>query len=318
MSQTEITTEDTHVNNTAIVVDGIEHATSTESHSSELVPHEAGLYAEEIGHIGNFPITNALFTGWLSVGVILILAIIIRLKIKEVPKGIQNFFEYVVDGAMSLADQVTGDRKITEKAFPFIFPIFMFVLINNWFGIMPLGGFGIIHVTEHGNAFIPLIRSATADINGTVALAIFSVIGANIFGAIFIGIWKMFNKYVNLKALGGVVTKVRKDPMVLLTAPIMVFVSALEIVGEIAKVASLSFRLFGNVFAGEVLLASMAALMSYILPTPFLILEVFVGIIQAFIFAILTLVYYTIAAQDHDHDEEHEHKPHHEAEVSAV
>lgn len=318
MSQIENTTEDTHSNNTDIIVDGTEHTALTESHSSEFVPHEAGLYAEEIGHIGNFPITNALFTGWLSVGVILFIAIIIRIKMKEIPKGIQNFFEYVVDGAMSLADQVTGDRKVTEKAFPFIFPIFMFVLINNWFGIMPLGGFGIVHVTEHGNAFIPLIRSATADINGTLALAIFSVIGANIFGVIFIGIWKMFNKYVNLKALGGIVTKVRKDPMILLTAPIMVFVSALEIVGEIAKVASLSFRLFGNVFAGEVLLASMAALISYLLPTPFLILEVFVGIIQAFIFAILTLVYYTIAAQDHDHDEEHEHKPHHDKELSAV
>jgi F-type H+-transporting ATPase subunit a len=312
MSQKDITIENTHDTATAT-----KEAVITE-HANEFIPHEAGLYAEEIGHIGSLPITNALLTGWLSVGVILFIAVIIRIKMKEIPKGIQNFFEYVVDGAMNLADQVTGDRKITEKAFPFIFPIFMFVLINNWFGIMPLGGFGLVHVTEHGKAFIPLIRSATADINGTLALAIFSVIGANIFGAIFIGVWKMFNKYVNLKALGGIVTKVRKDPMVLLTAPIMVFVSALEIIGECAKVASLSFRLFGNVFAGEVLLASMAALMSYLLPTPFLLLEVFVGIIQAFIFAILTLVYYTIAAQDHDHDEEHEHKPHHEKEASAV
>jgi F-type H+-transporting ATPase subunit a len=90
----------------------------------------------------------------------------------------------------------------------------------------------------------------------------------------------------------------------------MFAVGFLELVGEFAKVASLSFRLFGNVFAGEVLLASMGAIIAYILPTPFLLLEIFVGVIQAFIFAILTLVYYTISAQDHD--EEHETDESHE------
>ena len=115
----------------------------------------------------------------------------------------------------------------------------------------------------------------------------------------------MFNKYVNLKALGGMVHKVRKDPTVLLVAPVMFFVGLLELVGELAKIASLSFRLFGNVFAGEVLLASMSALLAYGLPIPFLFLEVMVGAIQALIFAMLTLVYFTIAAQDHDEHDEH-------------
>jgi F-type H+-transporting ATPase subunit a len=102
-----------------------------------------------------------------------------------------------------------------------------------------------------------------------------------------------------------------KEPTVLIMAPIMFFVGILEAIGEIAKVASLSFRLYGNVFAGEVLLASMAAIFSFILPIPFLFLEFFVGIIQAFIFAMLTLVYFSISATDHDehnsahHDEKH-------------
>jgi F0F1-type ATP synthase membrane subunit a len=98
-------------------------------------------------------------------------------------------------------------------------------------GIMPLGGFGLIEMTDHGKAFIPLIRSGTADINGTLPLAILSVLGAIffVFGVFTIGLWKTFNKYVNLKALGGIFTKIRKDPMVLMTAPIMVFVSALGI-----------------------------------------------------------------------------------------
>ncbi len=272
--------------------------------------HESTLYAEPIFHIGNFTITNALFTSWIVVLIILIIGIAVRLKLKKIPKGIQNLFEIVIDGALNLCDQVTQSRVITNKAFPIVFSVFFIVLLNNWLGILPVGGFGIIEMTEHGKAFIPIIRSGTADINGTLPLAILSVLGANLFGVFTIGLWKTLNKYVNLNAIGGIFTKIRKDPLVLLTAPIMVFVSALELVGEMAKIASLSFRLFGNVFAGEVLLASMGALFAYLLPTPFLILEVFVGVIQAFIFAILTLVYYTIASQDHD-DEHHEEKGDH-------
>jgi F-type H+-transporting ATPase subunit a len=101
------------------------------------------------------------------------------------------------------------------------------------------------------------------------------------------------------------VTKVRKEPTVLVVAPVTFFVGVLELIGEFAKIASLSFRLFGNVFAGEVLLLSMSALLAYGLPIPFLFLEIFVGVIQAFIFAILVLVYFTIASQDHDEHEEH-------------
>ncbi len=301
----------------------IDQAVPTESQSvestagghEEQVSHEATLYAEPIAHVGNFNITNALFTSWIVVLIIVVISIVIKIKTKKIPKGIQNFFEIIIEGSTNLCDQVTNDRKITNKAFPIVFSIFLFVLINNWMGIMPLGGFGLIEMTDHGKAFIPLIRSGTADINGTLPLAILSVLGANLFGVFTIGLWKTFNKYVNLKALGGIFTKIRKDPMVLMTAPIMVFVSALELIGEFAKIASLSFRLFGNVFAGEVLLASMAAVMAYLVPTPFLLLEVFVGVIQAFIFSILTLVYYTIASQDHDeHDEHKEHSEEHKHE----
>lgn len=274
----------------------------------EQITTESTLFAEPIAHIGNFIVTNSLFTSWIVVFLLIVIAIIVKLKIKKIPRGIQNIFEIVIEGAEDLCDQVTGNRAVTNKAFPIVFAIFMFVLLNNWIGILPLGGFGLVETLEHGKVFIPIIRSGTADINGTLPLAIMSVIGANIFGIISIGLWKTINKYVNLSALGSIFTKIRKDPMILMTAPIMFAVGILELVGEFAKVASLSFRLFGNVFAGEVLLASMGAIMVYILPTPFLLLEVLVGVIQAFIFAILTLVYYTISSMDHDegHDEKHE------------
>jgi F-type H+-transporting ATPase subunit a len=271
------------------------------------VTHESTLYAEPIGHIGSFTVTNALFTSWIVLVAITIFAIIIRLNAKEIPGKLQNFFEFIIEGALDIADQVTGDRKITNKAFPIVFTVFIIVLLNNWMGILPLGGFGLIETGQHGASFIPFIRSGTADVNGTLPLAILSVLGANLFGVFTIGLWKTINKYVNISALGSVFTKIRKDPSVILSAPILFAIGFLELIGEFAKIASLSFRLFGNVFAGEVLLASMGAIMAYIVPTPFLILEIFVGVIQAFIFALLTLVYYTISSTDHDSHEEAEH-----------
>lgn len=296
-------------------------ATSTGDHE---VSHEITLYAEQVGHIGSFPITNALLTSWVVVGIILILSLVIRFSVKKVPGKLQSVFELLLDAAYDLCDQVTGSRKITTKVFPIAISIFFFVLLNNWLGILPFGGFGLIETSQQigvdgavqsHSAFLPFLRSGTADINTTIALAIIAVIGSNIFGIISIGAWKTFNKYVNLKALGGMVTKVKKDPMVLLTAPITFFVGALELVGEVAKIASLSFRLFGNVFAGEVLLGAMAAIFAYVLPVPFLFLEIFVGLIQALIISMLTVVYFTIAQQDHEeHEEKHEeHRGTHEA-----
>jgi F-type H+-transporting ATPase subunit a len=281
--------------------------TETAVHAEETheVSHEITLYAEKVGHIGNFPITNALLTSWVVVGIIIALSLIIRFTIKKVPGKLQSIFEMLLDAAYDLCDQVTGNRKISTKVFPIAISIFFFVLLNNWIGIMPFGGFGLIETADGHSAYLPFLRSGTADINTTIALAIVAVIGSNLFGIISIGAWKTFNKYVNLKALGGMVTKVKKDPMVLVVAPITFFVGVLELVGEAAKVASLSFRLFGNVFAGEVLLGAMAAIFAYVLPVPFLFLEIFVGLIQALIISMLTVVYFTIAQQDHDEHEEH-------------
>jgi len=140
-----------------------------------------------------------------------------------------------------------------------------------------------------------------------------AVLGANIFGVFSVGLWKTFNKYVNLKVLGEIFTKLRREPTIIIVAPITFFVGLIEIVGEFAKIASLSFRLFGNVFAGEVLLVSMAALVAYAVPIPFLFLEILVGLIQALIFSILLVVYFTIGASDHaeeheGHEEPAEHK----------
>jgi F-type H+-transporting ATPase subunit a len=292
-------------------------ATSNEQENTQEVSHEITIFAEPIFHVGKIEITNSLLTSWLAVLVIFVLAVIARIKMSKIPSKGQHLFEVILEGAMSLCDQVTNDRKITNKIFPIVLTLFVFILVNNWIGLLPfVSAIGFTAIEGGHAAFVPLFRAGTADINTTLALSIMIVIGSNIFGVLTLGIWKTFNKYVNLKALGSIITKVRKDPSVLIVAPITVFVGLLELIGEMAKIASLSFRLFGNVFAGEVLLASMAAILVYILPGPFLFLEVFIGLIQALIFSLLATVYFTIAAQDHG-EHEHEEK-HHEAELVKV
>ena len=282
---------------------------STEVKTEPKVSHEVTIYAEPIFHVGNFQVTNSLITSFTAVLIVFVLSLVLRLKLKKIPGKVQNFFEVMLEQVLGLCDQVTNDRKLSEKIFPFIFSIFLFILINNWLGLMPiLGSFGMLVKEGTNTSFVPFLRSGTADINTTLALAIMVVIGSNIFGAVVVGTWKTFNKYVNLNGLVGMATKVKKDPSVLIVAPINFFVGLLELLGEIAKMASLSFRLFGNVFAGEVLLASMGAIFAYVVPGPFLFLEVFVGLIQALIFSLLATVYFTMASQDHSEHDEHEHE----------
>ena len=292
-------------------MENLENTTNQSDSSEGEILHEITLFAEPVYYFKSFPITNALLTSWFAVFIIIIISILLRSKLREIPRGIQNFFEVIIEGALSLCDQVTNSRALSIKIFPIAISVFFFILVNNWLGILPLGGVGGIEKGEHGLSFIPFLRGGTADINTTVALAIMAVVGANIFGIFSIGIWKTFNKYVNLKMIGQIGKKIRKDPTIVIIAPITFFVGLIEIVGEFAKVASLSFRLFGNVFAGEVLLVSMAALIAYLVPIPFIFLEILVGIIQALIFSILLVVYFTISATDHDdHGENHksEHK----------
>ena len=309
MSTPQATKNNTHEIESVTNTDSLDANTQeVEAHSDEII-HESTIFAEPIGKIGGLTVTNALFTSWIAVGIIVLLAISLKRSLSKTPKGIQSVFEFLINGALGLCDQVTNDRALSKKVFPIVISLFFFILINNWLGIIPgVGSIGQVVNHDGHKVFIPYIRGGTADINTTLALSIFAVLASNVFGALIIGTWKTFNKYINIKAIASIPSKVLKDPAVLVVAPITFFVGVVEIVGEVAKIASLSFRLFGNVFAGEVLLASMAALMSFGVPIPFMFLEILVGFIQALIFSMLTLVYFTIASQDHDEHEEHEEK----------
>ncbi len=274
------------------------------SHASEEhhVSHEITLGAEKVFDIGGVSITNSLLNTWIVVFFLIVVGVVLRKNLAKVPKGIQNFFEIIVEGGVKLCDSVTNDRQKSLKIFPFAFTFFIIILLNNWLGFFPgVGSVGFILEEGGHKSFIPYFRGGTADLNTTLALALISVIFSNIFGAMAVGFYKHLNKYINIHGIVEIPKKIFKDPTVLIVNPIKFFVGVVEIVGEVAKVASLSFRLFGNIFAGEVLLSSIAVLFAFGLPIPFMFLEVLVGFIQALIFGMLTLVYFTIAMTDEEH-----------------
>ncbi|KKR21637.1 MAG: ATP synthase subunit a [Parcubacteria group bacterium GW2011_GWE2_39_37] len=252
------------------------------------VSHETTLFAEPIAHIGSFTITNSLLTSWITVLILVVFFVSIGRKMKQVPGKLQNVFEILLEEALKLADSVTGARKKTEKFLPITLSLFLFILVNNWLGLLPgFGTIGFIEKAEGHSVFIPLLRGGTADLNTTLAISLFAVVMSHIMGVVAIGAWHHLNKFINIKLISEMAKKVWKEPMLLVVNPIKFFVGIIETIGELAKVASLSFRLFGNIFAGEVLLASMMAIFAYALPLPFIFLEIIVGLVQALVFAIL-------------------------------
>jgi len=263
---------------------------------------EHTLYAEPIFQIGNFAITNSLFTSWIALAILLIIGLIFRAQLKTIPGKLQNVIEMGVDYFLGVFDSVLGSRKRSLKFAPFILAFFFLILINNWLGIIPgVGSIGKMMIENGHETFVPYLRGGTADLNTTLALASIAVVASHIFGVMAVGAWNYLNRFINIKAILEIPKKVWKEPTILLINPIKVFVGLLEIIGEIAKLASLSFRLFGNIFAGEVLLASMSALLAFAVPIPFLFLEVIIGLIQALIFAILVLTYVSISTTAEEH-----------------
>jgi len=298
MSEANIIVEQTQtVNEQNVQVPGADNLSAETQ-----VAHEVTLFAEPIWAFCSFTVTNSLINSWIVVLIILVLAVFIRQGLKTIPSRFQTAVETIVDGALNLADSVTGDRIKTLKIFPLAFGVFLFILLNNWLGLLPgVGSIGFIATQGHQQIFVPLLRGATADFNTTLALALMSVIGGNIFGIVAVGAWKYFNKFVNLKALASIPRKIIKEPTIIMVNPIKFFVGLIEIIGEFAKIASLSFRLFGNIFAGEVLLTSIAIMIAFIAPIPFIFLEIIIGIVQALIFSMLTLVYFSVAATAEEH-----------------
>lgn len=264
--------------------------------------------AEAIFHIGTFPVTNALINGWIAVVFFVIVASFVSERKALVPKGIQNIAEAIVEFMLGEIQKVTGDGVRARKFLPIVGTIFLFILFSNYLGLLPgTGSIGVWEMHEGSLELIPLLRPAASDLNLTLAIALFAVFASHVYGIFALGPVNHFSKFVNVR---GIFRSLRHGPVAIVVALIEFGVGLLEIVSEIAKVLSLSLRLFGNIFAGEVLITVILGLFAYFLPIPFIFLEVLVGAIQATVFAMLTLAYLTVATEAHgegDHETEAAH-----------
>ena len=262
----------------------------------------AALAAEPLFDVAGYTVTNSVLNAWISVLFFLIIAFITTRRKGLVPKGIHNIVEAAVEFVRSEIQKITEDERKTRLFLPLVATIFFFVLVNNWMGLIPGTGTIGVYGNAHGALeLIPLLRPATADLNLTLAIAVLSIATTHVFGMRELGVLNHVSKFLNFK---GIVLAVKKGPMAVLVSVIEFGVGLIEIVGEFAKTLSLSLRLFGNVFAGEVLLTVMLGLFSYVLPVPFMFLEILVGVIQATVFAMLTLAFLVVSTMHHGHEEE--------------
>ncbi len=238
------------------------------------------LHAEKLFNIGGVAITNSMILGWLVSAVLTIVFIRAASKVKVKTGGMGvTIIELLVGGVTDLAADIMHDRKKAAKYAPFLVTLFCFILFNNWAGLLP----GVGTITYHGE---PLLRAWTSDLTGTLALSAISIVLVLIYSARELGFKGFSQHYFS------------KQPW----NPINLFVGFLEILGEFTRVASLSLRLFGNIFAGEVLLLVLSVITSFgspIATLPFIFMEFFVGFIQAFVFTTLVIVYLALAVAHH-------------------
>jgi F-type H+-transporting ATPase subunit a len=279
--------------------------------------HEAGEHAEHHGlpaaapvfSVGPLQFTSSMVVTWIvALGIILVAQLGTR-NLKMVPTGLQNFVEWLVESLYGFFEEILG-KDLTKKAFWFFCSLFVFILFTNWFGLIPgvgtighgyRGADGVFHVTQ------PWLRGGNADLNTTLALSL-----------VFFALWLIWS--FQALGVGGFFKHIfsgggdNKGIMGLFMIVIFLFVGVIEVVSIAFRPVSLSFRLFGNVFAGENILESMMHLggtwFGWLLPLPFYFLELLVGIVQALVFALLTSVFTSLMAAHHDesHDKEgHEH-----------
>ncbi|HRW04020.1 MAG TPA: F0F1 ATP synthase subunit A [Caldilineaceae bacterium] len=290
-------------------------------------PH-VSIAAEPIFESGYSWLTNGLLTTFIVDIVLILIAYFATRKMNLVPSGLQNLMEAVIEYLYGLAEGVAG--KAASTYFPWAATIFLLVVISNWSGLIPgMGSIGFFHSGEHavegaeehgalldqqiamvdGNLllvqsadaaaqeeaehgedaghekFVPLFRAPSADLNMTLALALATMVMVQIHGIRALG-GGYFRKFWNTSGKGAM-------------KGINIFVSLLEIISEFSRIIAFTFRLFGNIFAGEVILATMAFLVAFLVPLPFYLLEILVGAVQALVFMMLALAFFTMATISH-------------------
>lgn len=262
-----------------------------EQHGDAHADEHHGLtsHAPVIGHIGPFPINNSMVLTWVVALTLILSAQIAMRHAKEVPDGAQNFWEWLVESLRNFLENILG-RDLTRTTFWFFATLFIFILTTNWFGLIPgVGtiGWGTKDASGSFHLVTPLLRGSNADLNMTLAMAM-----------IFFGCW--FYWALKANGPGGFILHIfgpkggTTGALKFLMIFVFIGVGLLEIVSILFRPISLAFRLYGNVFAGENMLESMATLvpvLAPIIPIPFYFMELLVGLVQALVFMLLTAVF---------------------------
>ena len=256
--------------------------------------HGLSQNAIEIGRIFGFPITNSMLVSWITALCLIIFAQAATRRMEQVPSGAQNFLEWLVESLYGFLEGLLG-KHLVDRTFWFFASVFIFILSANWVGLIP--GVGVIgwgHSTSHGFVIDqPLFRGANADVNLTLAMSL-------VFFACWI-VWALrevgpLGFLKELFAPKGESSGVLK----IVLAVVFFAVGCLEIISILFRPVSLSFRLYGNIFAGENMLETMANLvpsLGWLLPVPFYFLELLVGLVQALVFMLLTAVFTLLICQ---------------------
>ncbi|OGG48198.1 ATP synthase F0 subunit A [Candidatus Kaiserbacteria bacterium RIFCSPHIGHO2_02_FULL_50_9] len=239
------------------------------------------LKAETLGIFFGIPVTNALITTVVVSLLVAGAAILAGRRLRLIPGRIQMLWEMVVGDVYEYVAGVLESHDLAKRYFPLIASIFIVILFGNLLAFLPgFGSVGFYHAEGGKEVFVPLLRATATDLNFTLALAIVAFIMIEFAGVAVLGVLKYGSKFVNLKS------------------PIGFAIGVIDLFSEIARLFSFSFRLFGNIFAGEVMLGLLAALIPIVLPVPLMAFEVAVGVIQAAIFALLTLFFIKIAVTE--------------------
>lgn len=238
------------------------------------------LAPEVLGHLSGVPITNSLVATIVTSVVIIVGAILLTRRLRLLPSTGQTALELAVGGAFEYVQDTLGDARLARRFFPLIATIFVFIVTANLLNFIPgVGSLGFWGAGEHGG-FTALFRPVNTDLNVTLALAIIAFFAIEIAGITVLGALKYGHKFVTFKS------------------PIAFVVGIFELISELSRLVSFSFRLFGNIFAGKVILAVLLLFVPWVLPVPLLLFELMVGVIQALVFSLLTLFFIKLAVTE--------------------
>lgn len=254
-----------------------EHAVEAAGHAAEAA-HGSGIHialaAEKLGTFLGIPITNTLVATYVTFAFLVILGLLLGRNTKLVPGRLQLLFELAFEYVYDFIAKILGSREYARTYFPLLMTLFLFIFIANMLHFIPGVG-SITYHTPEGS--VPFLRAPNTDLNVTLALTIIVVTVIELAGVFAIGLWRYAGKFINF------------------SSPLNFAVGLIELVSEAGRLVSFSFRLFGNIFAGEVLIAVVVFFIPYIAPVPLMAFEVFVGFIQAAVFVMLTLFFIKMA-----------------------